>query len=151
MTDVDARPCGPGIRGVAMAIDAAVWFAALFVAVYAVAAATGQVEATASGYDANLEGAPAALALGLWLSLCVGYHTVLEWSRGYTLGKYLVAIRVVDAAGDRPTLQASLVRNLARLVDWLPFAYLVGLVAVATSDPPRRLGDRAADTLVVRR
>jgi uncharacterized RDD family membrane protein YckC len=143
--------CGVGIRGVAMAIDSVVWFALLFVAVYAVAAATGQIETVANGTDANLEGGPAAAALALWLGLAIGYHTVCEWRFGRTIGKALVRIRVESTDGTPLSLGASLARNLSRLVDWLPFGYVVGIVALVGSDQPQRLGDRLGDTVVVRR
>ncbi|WP_276257937.1 RDD family protein [Haloglomus litoreum] len=149
-TDEDDR-CGVGIRGVAMAIDSGVWFALLFVAVYAVAAATGQIETVANGTDANLEGGPAAAALALWLGLAVGYHTVCEWRFGGTIGKRLVRIRVESTDGSPLSLGASLLRNLARLVDWLPFGYALGIVVVLSSDEPQRLGDRLGGTVVVRR
>jgi hypothetical protein len=43
----------------------------------------------------------------------------------------------------------SLVRNLLRIVDLLPSAYIVGMVAVLVSSRNQRLGDLAAGTLVV--
>ena len=145
-----SETCGVGIRGVAMAIDAVVWFALLFVAVYAVAVATGELVVTETGLDAQLTGAPGTAAFVLWLLLGIGYHTVLEWRFGKTVGKRLVQIRVQGADGTPPSLGASLVRNLLRLVDWLPMLYPVGIVAVVLSDEHRRLGDRLGDTVVVR-
>ncbi|MFB6120530.1 MAG: RDD family protein [Halobacteriaceae archaeon] len=151
MDDADSPDtCGLGIRGVSMAIDSGVWFVFLFVAIYPVAAATGQLETTAEGVNASLEGTPATVALGLWLALGIGYHTLAEWRYGKTIGKYLVSIRVVGDDGAAPSLRASLVRNALRLVDWLPLFYLVGIVALLLSDRDRRLGDRVGDTLVVR-
>jgi uncharacterized RDD family membrane protein YckC len=41
-------------------------------------------------------------------------------------------------------------RNVLRIVDFLPVLYLVGLVTVAVSQRNQRLGDLAAGTLVVR-
>lgn len=133
-----------------MAIDAVVWFLLVFVAGYPVAAVTGDLTTTSEGLDASLEGTPALVSFALWLALAVGYHTVLEWRYGRTLGKYLVKIRVTDADGARPSLRSSLVRNVLRLVDWLPAFYVVGILAVAASDRARRIGDRVADTTVVR-
>jgi uncharacterized RDD family membrane protein YckC len=146
-----AEYCGVGIRGVSMTIDSVVWFVLLFVAVYAVAAVTGQIETVANGTDATLEGGPAAAALALWLGLAIGYHTVCEWRSGRTIGKALVRIRVESGDGTSLSLRSSLLRNLVRLVDWPPFAYIVGIVALVSSDQPRRLGDRLAATAVVRR
>src|SRR5205085_4049382 len=48
------------------------------------------------------------------------------------------------------TFTASAIRNLLRLVDALPGFYLVGGTAMLLSARNQRLGDMAADTLVVR-
>jgi uncharacterized RDD family membrane protein YckC len=47
-------------------------------------------------------------------------------------------------------MEASVVRNLLRLVDNPPGIYLVGLVATWLTDRDQRLGDLAADTVVAR-
>lgn len=144
-----SEPCGLGRRGVSIAIDAAVWLAAFFVATFAVGAATGQVQTTASGLDVSLEGTNGMVAFLLWLGLALGYHTVLEWRFGRTLGKALVGIRVTGIDRSSPSLGASLTRNVLRLVDVLPVLYLVGIVLVVSSERSQRLGDRAGGTVVV--
>jgi len=141
--------CGVGVRGVAMAIDSVVWLGLWMVATYAVGAATGAVTTTASGTEVALTGTPARAALALWLGLSIGYHSLLEWRWGKTVGKYLVGIRVERDDGTPPSLWTALVRNLLRLVDWLPLFYAVGIVAVVRSGEKRRLGDRLAGTVVV--
>lgn len=146
----DRRYCGVGIRGVAMTIDAFVWFALAFVAFFAIGAVTGDIESVDGTVTADLEGTPALAAFTLWLGLAIGYHTVLEWRYGKTLGKYLVGIRVAEPDGSPPTLRASLVRNVARLVNWLPGFYLVGIGVLLASERPTRLGDRVGETVVVR-
>jgi uncharacterized RDD family membrane protein YckC len=142
---------GLEIRGVAMAIDSVIWFGILFVAVSVVAAMTGQIETVANGTDADLEGGPAGAALALGLGLAVGYHTLSEWRFGRTVGKALVRIRVENADGTSPSLRSSLVRNLVRLADRLPFGYGVGILTLIVSGQPRRLGDRLGGTVAVRR
>jgi len=142
--------CGVGIRGVAIAIDSGIWFGLLFAAIYPIAALTGDVQTTATGTDADLTGAPATAALLLWLGLGLGYHTLFEWRSGKTLGKYLVGIRAASDDGSPLTLRSSAVRNVSRLLDVLPFFYLVGIVALSLSDRRKRLGDRLGDTVVVR-
>jgi uncharacterized RDD family membrane protein YckC len=142
--------CGVGIRGVAMAIDSFVWMAAVFVAGFAVAVPTDQVVVSGGSVSTDLTGGLAAAALGLWLALAIGYHTLLEWRYGRTIGKALVSIRVVSDDGTPPSLWSALVRNVARLVDWLPLLYAVGIVAVLVSDSSGRIGDRLGGTAVVR-
>jgi len=80
-----------------------------------------------------------------------GYFAYFEITRqGQSPGKRVFGIRVISATGGRLTLADVLMRNVLRMIDFLPFAYGVG-AAVAFFDPyRRRLGDIAADTIVVR-
>ncbi|WP_136688556.1 RDD family protein [Halorhabdus amylolytica] len=150
MTTSTHDRCGVGIRGVAMAIDSIVWIALFMVAVSAVGVVSGDLQTTSEGIETNLEGGPAAAGLALWLAVSIFYHTLLEWRWGKTLGKYLVSIKVTRPDGSTPSFLGSLVRNLLRLVDWLPLFYLVGIVTIAVSKTDRRLGDRVGNTIVVR-
>lgn len=151
MEDADSLDrCGNGIRGVAMALDTVVWMAIFMISTYAIAAATGQIETTSTGTNAELTGTLGTVGFLVWLGLAIGYHTLFEWRYGKTLGKYLVSIEAVEADGSSLSLRSSLVRNLLRIVDWLPFFYLIGIVAVAASEDRQRVGDRVADTAVVR-
>lgn len=152
MADADGHTyCGTGIRGVAMAIDTVVWLAAIFGATGVVGVLTDQVETTADGTTSiHLTGEPALAAFGAGIAVGIGYHTLLEWWYGKTLGKYLVSIRVARSDGEPVGLHRSFVRNVLRLIDWVPMFYVVGLVFLTRSDRHRRLGDRFADTAVVR-
>ncbi len=69
---------------------------------------------------------------------------------GRTPGKRLTHLRVVREQGSPVDLPASAVRNLLRLIDLLPAAYLVGLLSILVSERNQRLGDLAAGTLVIR-
>jgi uncharacterized RDD family membrane protein YckC len=88
----------------------------------------------------------AAVFGSLWL-----YWTALEvlW-HGQTPGKRLLRIRVVKADGSNVTVLASAVRNLLRLVDFLPACYPVGLITMLVDKQHRRLGDLVAGTVLVR-
>lgn len=68
---------------------------------------------------------------------------------GQTPGKRMQRIRVVNIDGTPIRLVASLLRNLLLFVDMLPFAYMLGLIAMMVSRRFRRIGDLAAGTLVV--
>lgn len=146
----EPETCGIGIRGVALGIDSVVWFVLLFVAIYPIAAITGDITTVGGHTDASLEGTPALAAFGLWLGLSLSYHALLEWQYGQTLGKYLVKIRAADADGSTLSLRTATVRNALRLVDFLPVLYVLGIASIGLSDRRRRLGDRVADTIVVR-
>ena len=85
-----------------------------------------------------------------WLALLwVAYYAVLEGLFGATLGKRLAGLRVTDLEGRRIGWQAATLRNLARLLDALPFLYLLGGVLTLSSRQHQRLGDRFAGTLVL--
>jgi len=79
-----------------------------------------------------------------------GYYVLFEmiWN-GQTPGKRWVGLRVIRKDGTPITLSESLVRNLARAVDFLPFAYGIGVISMFLDKQSRRLGDLAAGTLVV--
>jgi uncharacterized RDD family membrane protein YckC len=79
-----------------------------------------------------------------------GYYLFFEllWN-GQSLGKRWVGLRVIRSDGMPITLSESLVRNVIRLVDFLPVAYGVGLVSMFIGSQSRRLGDLAAGTLVI--
>jgi hypothetical protein len=70
--------------------------------------------------------------------------------QGQTVGKRMVGIRVVSAQGVPIGFGAAALRNLLRVVDILPGIYLVGAASVLRDARGRRLGDMAADTVVVR-
>ena len=69
---------------------------------------------------------------------------------GQTMGKRLFHLRVIDQSGLPLRIEQAWVRNLMRVFDALPFAYLVGGVSVLSSPLMQRFGDRVAGTLVVR-
>ena len=94
-----------------------------------------------------------AFALGIitWFVVWIGYGILFEWGwRGQTLGKKLFRLRVVDAEGMRLQFNQIVVRNLLRFVDALPLVYFVGGVACWLSPKCQRLGDLAANTVVIR-
>ncbi len=83
---------------------------------------------------------------------------LLEWfypvffelyQQGATPGKKSLGIKVVNDDGTEVTLQSSLIRNLLRGIDFLPFLYGFGLVTMLFNKDFKRLGDFAAGTIVV--
>jgi uncharacterized RDD family membrane protein YckC len=78
------------------------------------------------------------------------YHPVLEIAmRGRTPGKRIAGVRLVTREGDIPGPGPLLLRNIFRLLDSLPVAYLVGLITVVLTEHHVRVGDLAAGTLLV--
>jgi uncharacterized RDD family membrane protein YckC len=81
----------------------------------------------------------------------IGYGIFFEWSwRGQTIGKRLLRLRVMDVEGMRLQFNQIVVRNLLRFVDALPAFYFVGGVTCWLNSKCQRLGDIAANTVVVR-
>lgn len=79
-----------------------------------------------------------------------GYYIFFEMAwNGQSPGKRLMKLRVVRADGGAVALTESIIRNLIRLIDFLPVAYGVGVVTMFVNAHSRRMGDLAAGTLVV--
>jgi len=87
------------------------------------------------------------LFLGEWL-YPVGFEV---YNKGETPGKLLFGLAVVHDDGTPVGWNASLLRNLLRVADFLPFAYLLGILSMLISRDFKRLGDLAAGTVVTYR
>ena len=130
----------PAARSIAMAVDMA--------AIGTVSYVLGKISESAAHLNPDIAGALSAV---IFFVAQVGYGIVLEWRwRGQTIGKRLLNLRVVDAQGLRLQLPQIVLRNLLRLVDGLPFFYLVGAIAGLTTRRCQRLGDIAGNTIVAR-
>jgi len=91
-----------------------------------------------------------AFTLLWWLAWLV-YFSFFEGTSGQTLGKQAVGIRVVDEGTQKPpTIEQALFRNILRIIDWLPFLYIIGFILVETQPNKKRLGDIVAKTIVVK-
>ncbi len=137
----DYRVAGMATRGIAQLLDllilAGVLFAVYFFALFEV------------GIGQNTLGALIAI-IGSFVVI-FGYHWACEafWS-GQTIGKKVFRLRVVGDRGEPPTFFQAGIRNIIRIVDFLPYAYGVGLVVLFINGKGKRLGDLAAGTIVVK-
>lgn len=79
-----------------------------------------------------------------------GYYMLFEtiWN-GQTPGKVRLGLRVIRGSGTPITVSEVVIRNLVRVVDFLPALYTAGIVAMFIDGQSRRLGDLAANTVVV--
>lgn len=75
-------------------------------------------------------------------------YTEYRWG-GQTVGKRMFNLRVMDEQGLHLTFQQVFLRNLIRVVDAIPFFYCVGGASMMLSKYQQRLGDIAANTIVV--
>ena len=133
--DLVVSPAGPVPRGLAMAIDALIT----------------QTTSLLVGMALVLLG---DAGVGIYLVLLFGiewfYPVLFEVLRGgQTPGKSLLGLRVVHADATPIGWNASLLRNLLRTADFFPFFYVGGLVCMLLTDRFQRMGDLAANTLVV--
>jgi uncharacterized RDD family membrane protein YckC len=80
-----------------------------------------------------------------------GYYIAFEllWN-GQSPGKRAIGLRVVREGGRPITFVGSAIRNLIRVVDFLPVFYGIGVVVMFVDQRARRLGDLAGGTLVVK-
>jgi uncharacterized RDD family membrane protein YckC len=85
------------------------------------------------------------------LFLLTWFYPVLfeVYMQGQTPGKRVMGIQVLLNDGSMVNWNASLLRNLLRTVDFLPFLYALGIASMLMSKNFRRLGDLAANTIVV--
>jgi hypothetical protein len=72
-------------------------------------------------------------------------------NQGRSPGKQWMGLRVVHDDGTPVGWSASLLRNLLRVVDLLPFGYFLGAISCLQHPHFKRLGDIAAGTLVIYR
>lgn len=92
-----------------------------------------------------------ALKIISFFAIQVGYGMFFEWFfKGQTLGKRLMRLRVVDVHGLRLRPDQVVLRNLLRIADMLPGPYMVGGLVSWFNRRGQRLGDLAANTMVIR-
>jgi uncharacterized RDD family membrane protein YckC len=79
-----------------------------------------------------------------------GYYIFFEilWN-GQTPGKRMVGLRVIRLDGMPVTAIEVVIRNLVRLIDFMPMAYGAGVITMFVNEKSRRLGDLAAGTVVI--
>ena len=133
--ELGLRLAGPVVRGYAWIIDISVRIA-VYIALSIALAWTGK-------FGAGL------MLIGFFLIEWF-YPVVFElYNQGATPGKRSLGIKVVHDDGTEVTLQSSLLRNLLRTVDFLPFLYGLGLVFMMFNRDFKRLGDFTAGTIVI--
>ncbi len=138
---------GIGYRSLAYLIDVTL-IISFWVILYFLYALTGPDVLKVIGGMSTF--ARVAATLGVFFFQWV-YWTAAEvlW-RGQTPGKRLLHIRVVRTDGSPIGVFESAVRNLLRVIDFLPFAYGIGLIVMLIDPRHRRLGDFAAGTIAIR-
>ena len=80
-----------------------------------------------------------------------GYYMLFEVTmNGQSPGKRALGLRVIKEDGYPISFADSAIRNLVRIIDFLPFCYGIAVITMLMNKNWRRLGDLAAGTIVVR-
>jgi uncharacterized RDD family membrane protein YckC len=131
---------GPGRRALAYLIDTIISAVIIFGGVLLISLVGGK----------EGEGYSQGLIYLLLFAVQWGYYVLFESiGGGTTPGRRALKLRVIKEGGYPIGFIDSVLRNLLRFVDFLPFAYLIGFTAAAVDGRFRRLGDRVAGTLVI--
>jgi uncharacterized RDD family membrane protein YckC len=138
---------GPASRAVAYLFDVFLMFAVFQVLINLMVSAFGLlIGALGVASDMWVAGIAALATFVLYN----GYFIVFEWLlNGQTPGKRILHIRVIKQGGYSLRFFDTLLRNLLRVIDFLPFLYGVGLTSLLLTRDSQRLGDLIAGTLVV--
>lgn len=140
---------GPGSRGVAVAIDTVIQGALVTIITFILLAITGQVSLNLMTVQEN--SLYIVITLLVTFVLQFGYFFLFEiFMKGATPGKKIVGLKVMMANGEPVSTTASLIRNLIRIGDMLPGIYAVGVICVIITRRYMRVGDLAANTVVVK-
>jgi len=137
--EVELHPAGPVVRAKAWLLDL-LWMGLMY--------ALGVVALVLSALALGMEAGQGIFLLVLFF-MSWGYRVVYEVGRGATPGKKSCGLKVVMTSGAPLTWTAGILRNLLRVADFLPAAYVAGLFSCLMSRRFQRLGDLVADTMVV--
>src|SRR5213593_315130 len=134
---------GAGNRGFAAVLD--------FLVASVIAFSANTILSWAGAYNQASFFVLGGVVLMVTLVLIWAYFILLEWLwNGQTIGKRVYRLRVINEDGSPAQFTAVLIRNLMRLVDFLPALYGLGVLVIVLSPKSQRLGDLAAGTYVVR-
>jgi uncharacterized RDD family membrane protein YckC len=137
-----------GRRIAASLIDFLILAALFFVLAALTHGVHDQTVTTATGYHVTrftVSGSIDFIALVVMILYYLGFESLI----GQTPGKMVTGLQVVDLDGRAASTGAILVRTVVRIVDVLPFLYLVGFISLLCGEGPRqRVGDRMAGTTV---
>jgi uncharacterized RDD family membrane protein YckC len=149
-TSIEFPLAGIGSRFLALLIDSLFQIAMIVVLLLILAGVRTALPGIARDQTSNAAVWVAAIVFALFFLIWYCYFTFFEamWN-GQTPGKRLTHIRVIKDSGQPITAFDSVGRNFLRLVDFLPFAYGVGVLTAWISPQSKRLGDYVAGTVVV--
>ena len=138
---------GLGSRFGALAIDSLILLSVLVPLILIVLPLCLAFAGTDSGLDSLIK----LIFTIASLLFLFGHFIVFEclWS-GQTPGKRALGLRAIDDEGFPLTAFQAVTRNLLRLADFLPAAYIAGALCAFFNKEYKRLGDVAAGTVVIK-
>src|SRR3989475_8502556 len=138
----DYQVAGLGTRGIAQILDLLIVTGLLLAVFFFAGAAAATTRSDVVGTLIDLFGAFVVIFGYFWISEAI--------FSGQTLGKRALRLRVVGDRGEPLTWVQAGIRNVIRIVDFLPYGYGVGVVVLFANGRGKRLGDLAAGTIVVK-
>lgn len=136
---IQLKPAGPCVRMAAYILDL-IYFVLILIIVGVVVGVLSNIFGTEVG------GGFFSLTFFLlnWF-----YFVWYEVRSGASPGKKKMGLKVVTTSGSPPSFGASMLRNLLRFADFMPFGYLFGVFTCLSNRNFQRIGDLVADTMVV--
>lgn len=139
---------GLGSRFLAWLVDA-FCMAGVLAVIFFICITLGAMSMAATGPSGIVTSMAIAVFLMFLVSWGWGVGFEAAWD-GRTPGKKLLGLRVIGDSGVRVTLAQAAIRNFFRVLDALPFTYVLGAVVHLASPRGQRIGDLVAGTVVVR-
>lgn len=95
------------------------------------------------------------IVIAVWIlitfTIYFGYFIFFEMiMNGQTPGKKAIKLKVIMQNGEPIGFFESFLRNILRIADFLPFLFLLGSAFIVFTENYKRIGDFAANTIVVK-
>lgn len=142
--NINFHKAGIGSRFFAALIDTVLLLLIAFVGSYVNEKLLGDMRSVLGNWVAAINGI-------IVFALIWGYYMVFEIvTNGQSPGKRILGLRVIRVGGYPINFADAAIRNLVRVVDFLPIGYCIGFTVMLINGNWQRLGDLAAGTLVVK-
>lgn len=90
------------------------------------------------------------LIILILIALPIGYFIYMEATRGATLGKKALGLRIVKVDGRPIGSNEAILRSLLRIVDNGFLGGLIGFICILATEKQQRVGDMVAKTIVIK-
>jgi uncharacterized RDD family membrane protein YckC len=140
------QTAGLGRRSAAQLIDCMIIYGIIAI-MFIAAAIAGVFEEDVLSFA---EGLVLAVIILISFLIMFGYGICFEYFwNGQTPGKRVLKLKVVQEQGQPLTFLSAAIRNLLRLIDFLPGGYMLGCLFIFFHPRHQRIGDLVAGTIVI--